>query len=137
MISDKSIKGRIQGITETSFTVSLDSIKSCSACGFKAICSEKKIEFERDNADFPLKIGQMVEVEYKKVIQTSFIVYAVPMLFFFAGIAGTILLVENAGDLMQFTGAVIGVIIGLGVVWLLNRKLSDRNYKVNIKPINL
>ena len=136
-MSDECIKGWIQGITEKSFTVTLDSTASCSACGLKAICSDKKIEFERDAAAFPLKIGQMVEVEYQKVIQTSFIVYVIPILFFFAGIACTILLIENAGDFMQFTGAVIGVIIGLGVVWLLNRKLSDHKYKVNIKPINL
>lgn len=124
-------------IGDQTFTVSLDSDESCSACGLSGICSDKKIEFEKECVSFPLEAGQLVEVEYRKVIQTSLIVYMVPIIFFFGGIAVVSLFVNNAGELLQFTGAVIGTGVGLAIVWWLNNRLSDNKYKVNIKPINL
>jgi positive regulator of sigma E activity len=136
-MSDKNVKGRIQNISDSTFTVSLDSEESCSTCGLSGVCSDKKIEFEKEQVPFNIKVGQSVEVEYQKVIQTSLIVYMIPIFCFFAGIALISLAIKNPSEPLQFLGAIIGTGIGLMIVSLLNKRLADNKFKVNIKPINI
>lgn len=135
-MDDYCVNGRISAANETHFIVSLDSDNSCKSCGLSNVCSDKKIEFSQDLYSGLVKIGQEVRVEYQKVIQTSLIIYLIPILFFFAGIVITQQLLNIQNELVIFASAMGSTGLAFVFISILNRTLSNTNYKVKITPIS-
>ena len=137
-MQDQCVDGRVAINNEEKFIVALDSENSCSACGMKNVCSSKTIEF--DKKQFPklsFNVGQRVKIEYEKVVQTSLIVYMIPILFFFSGIVISQYVFHIENELIQFLWAIGATGLAFLFVNYLNKKLSDGNYKVNVKPVKL
>jgi len=137
-MDDQCVNGRVAISDSEKFIIALDSENSCSACGMKNVCSSKTIEFNKKQ--FPklsLKVGQLVKIEYEKVIQTSFIIYMIPVFFFFMGIIISQYGFHVENEMIQFLWAIGATGLAFLFVNLLNKKLSENKYKVNVKPVNL
>ena len=102
-----------------------------------SVCSSKTIELEKDTLSDHYKVGEKVQLEYKKVIQTSFIVYILPILFFFLGIGITKLILHSSNELLLFIDAIIATGISLVIVNFINKHYSNSTYKVNVKHLNI
>jgi positive regulator of sigma E activity len=137
MIQDQCVDGSIIQKNEERFLIALNSENSCKACGMKNVCSNKTIEFEkRQFPELNIKIGQKVRVEFEKVIQSSFIIYMIPILFFFAGIIISLYFFKITNELYQFLWALGFTGISFLIINYLSAILSKSTYKVNIKPFN-
>jgi len=135
-MNDNCVSGKISGVSPTHYFVSIDSDGECKGCGMSSICSSKTIELERNAVNEDLKIGEKVNLEYKKVVQTSMIVYMLPILFFFLGIIISKWLFHIENEIVQFLNAMIATGLALGLVRYINDHFSESKFKVNIKPIN-
>ena len=137
-MQDQCVDGKVALNNDEKFIVALDTENSCSDCGMKNICSSKTIEF--DKKQFPIlsfEVGQRVKIEYEKVVQTSLIVYMIPILFFFAGIVVSQYVFHIKNEMIQFLAALGATGMAFIFVNYLNKKLSHGNYKVNVKPVKL
>ena len=132
---ENCVSGKITGISPTHYLISIDSEGDCKGCGMSSVCSSKTIELEKKSLPNNLKIGEKVSLEYKKVVQTSLVVYMLPILFFFMGIILSKWLFHIENELFQFVNAIIGVALALGLVRYVNNHFSESKFKVNIKPI--
>ena len=137
IMNDNCVFGKITGVSPTHYFVSIDSEADCKGCGMSSVCSSKTIELEKSYLAENLKIGEKVSLEYKKVVQTSLIVYMLPILFFFLGIILSKWLFHIENELFQFLNAVIATGLALGLVHYINNHFGASKFKVNIKPINL
>ena len=123
-------------MSPTHYFVSIDSEGECKECGMRNICSSKTIELEKTSIAENLKIGEKVSLEYKKVVQTSVIVYMLPILFFFLGIILSKWLFHIENELFQFVDAIFATGLALILVHYINNHFSESKFKVNIKPIH-
>lgn len=135
-MAENCVKGTISEITETHFKVSLESESNCHSCGFNNYCSNKIIEFEKNRFPGNYKTGQRVKVEFEKVIQASLIVYFVPIIFFFAGIAVSKYFFDVQNELFLFINAIIATAVSFLIINIISKKIADKEFKVNIKFIN-
>ncbi len=106
-MNDNCVSGKISGMSSTHYFVSIDSDGDCKGCGMSSLCSSKTIELEKTSIAENLKMGEKVNLEYKKVIQTSMIVYMLPILFFFLGIILSKWLLHIENELFQFLNAMV------------------------------
>ncbi|MEJ2543663.1 MAG: SoxR reducing system RseC family protein, partial [Calditrichaceae bacterium] len=126
----------ISGISPTHYFVSIDSEGDCKGCGMSSVCSSKTIELEKTTVAENLKVGEKVSLEYKKVVQTSLIVYMLPILFFFLGIIISKWLFHIDNELFQFLNALVATGLALGLVHFINNHFGESKFNVNIKPIS-
>ena len=134
-MNDNCVSGKISGMSSTHYFVSIDSDGDCKGCGMSSLCSSKTIELEKTSIAENLKMGEKVNLEYKKVIQTSMIVYMLPILFFFLGIILSKWLLHIENELFQFLNAMVATGLALGLVHYINNHFGESKFKVNIKPI--
>jgi len=136
-MNDNCVSGIITNESPTHFYVSIDSEGDCKGCGMSNVCSGKTIALDKSDMENNIKIGSKVNLEYKKVIQTSMIVYLLPIIFFFAGIflSRWILQIEN--ELLLFTNAVLATAVAFLLVHYINNHFGKSKFKVNIKNINI
>lgn len=135
-MNDNCVFGKITGISHTHYFISIDSEGDCKGCGMSSVCSSRTIELEKTSVTENLKLGEKVSLEYKKVVQTSMIVYMLPILFFFLGIIVSKWLFHIENELFQFLNAVIATGLAFGLVHYINNHFGESKFKVNIKPIN-
>ena len=136
-MDENCVTGIISGESPTHYKVAVDSEGECKGCGMSSVCSSKTIELEKDTLSDHYKVGEKVQLEYKKVIQTSFIVYILPILFFFLGIGITKLILHSSYELLLFIDAIIATGISLVIVNFINKHYSNSTYKVNVKHLNI
>lgn len=134
-MNDNCVHGKISGISPTHYLVSIDSEGDCKGCGMNNVCSSKTIELDKASIKGNLKIGEKVNLEYHKVIQTSMIVYMLPILFFFLGIVLSKWLFHIENEIFLFMNALIATGIALGLVHYINNHFGESKFKVNVKPI--
>ncbi|MEJ2054400.1 MAG: SoxR reducing system RseC family protein [Calditrichaceae bacterium] len=137
MMNDNCVSGIITKETPSQFLVSIDSEGDCKGCGMSSVCSSKTISLEKENLDKGLKVGARVNLEYHRVIQTSFIVYLLPMFFFFMGIFLSKWLLHIDNEVLLFVNAVLATAASFFLVHYINNHFGDSKYKVNVRPINL
>jgi positive regulator of sigma E activity len=134
-MNDNCVSGKISGMSCTHYFVSIDSDGDCKGCGMSSVCSSKTIELEKTSIPENLKVGEKINLEYHKVIQTSMIVYILPILFFFFGIALSKWLLHIENELFLFMNAIITTGIALGLVHYINNHFGESKFKVTVKPI--
>jgi len=98
------------------------------------ICSEKEIVIPRDDIRWNVTTGQQVEIAYQKVLQTSAIVYLVPLLFFFGGLVGSRWLLGVTQEVSVFFAGLTALALGLWLVHILDERLSAKSYRMDIFP---
>ncbi len=96
------------------------------------ICSDKEITIPRNEIKWNVKSGQQVELTYNKVLQTSAIVYLIPLFFFFGGLAGSRWLLNSMQEVTVFFAGLAALAFGLWLVHILNNRLSIKNYRLVI-----
>jgi len=136
-MNENCVTGIIAGETPAHYLVAVDSEGECKGCGMSSVCSSKTIELEKAALTDRFKVGQKIQLEYKKVIQTSFIVYILPILFFFLGIGVTKLLLHSDNELLLFLNAILATGIALVLVSYIGKHYGNSTYKVNVKLLNL
>jgi len=134
---DNCVTGIIAGENHTHFQIAVDSEGDCKGCGMSSVCSSKTVELEKASLSEKLRIGQKVSLEYKRVIQTSFIVYIIPILFFFLGIGLTKWILHINNELILFVNAILATGISLILVHYINKNYGSSKYKVDVKLLNL
>ncbi len=130
------VNGRISGISETHYRIALASEQSCKSCGMNEMCGQKVIELEKEKQPEHFKIGQSVQLEYKKVVQTSLIIYFLPLVFFFLGLGLSKALLGIQNEALQFVNALLALGFSLYIVNRISRRFGHKKFKVTIKPIN-
>jgi len=100
-----------------------------------SVCSGKTIELEKDSITEYLEVGDKVNLEYKKIIQSSVIVYMLPIVFFFLGIIVSKWLFQIENELFLFLNAIIATGLALGLVHYVNNHFGESKFKINIKPV--
>ena len=135
-MNDNCVSGIILSESPTHYFVSIDSEGDCNGCGMNSICSSKTISLEKTSIADNLKVGEKVNLEYRKVIQTSMIVYLLPILFFFLGIVLSKWLMHVENELFLFMNAIIATGLALGLVHYINNHFGESKFKVSVKPIN-
>jgi positive regulator of sigma E activity len=135
-INEECVEGVVADVNPESFTVSMMSGDGCKSCGLNNICNQKFITLDRKDAPAGLQKGQKIQFEYDKVIQTSFLLYIVPMLFFIGGImiAKDVLHISN--EVIQFLSAFTATAVSFGIIRLIDKNVSKKKYHINVKVIN-
>jgi len=134
-MNDNWVSGIISGMSPTHYLVSLNSEGECKGCGMSSVCSGKTIELEKDSITEYLEVGDKVNLEYKKIIQSSVIVYMLPIVFFFLGIIVSKWLFQIENELFLFLNAIIATGLALGLVHYVNNHFGESKFKINIKPV--
>ncbi len=132
---EQSVPGIIAEETEALYRIAVNDDGDCESCGLYGFCHSNYVEIDKVDAPERLKVGQKVLIEYSKVIQTSFIIYMLPVLFFFAGIAISKVLLNISNELLLFVNALIGTGLALAIVHQINQKYGKSKYSIHIKPI--
>ncbi len=133
-MNDSTVKGYVKSIAGDEVRIRLEDEDSCHECGLRFICSDKTIVVQDEQVVGEIRPGQQVKIAYRKLVQTSLIVYAIPLIFFFLGLfLGNYFLGEEHEVLLFFT-ALLGLAMGFGLVHFLNRKLSSRGFRIRIMP---
>ena len=134
-MNDNCVHGKISGMSPTHYFISIDSEGDCKGCSMSSVCSSKTIELEKTSIKENLKIGEKVNLEYRKVIQTSMIVYLLPISFFFSGIVLSKWLLHIENELYLFMNAMIATGLALGLVHYINNHFGESKFKVSVRPI--
>lgn len=100
------------------------------------MCGQKVIELEKDKQPEHFKLGQRVQLEYKKVVQTSLIVYFLPLVFFFLGIGLSKVLLGIQNEALLFVNALLALGFSLYIVNRISHRFGKKKFKVTMKPIN-
>ncbi|MBN1406806.1 MAG: SoxR reducing system RseC family protein [Calditrichaceae bacterium] len=134
-MNENCVSGKISGMSLTHYFISIDSEGDCKGCGMSGVCSSKTIELEKTSVTENFKVGEKISLQYEKVIQTSIIVYMLPIAFFFLGIILSKWLFHIENEIIQFLNAMIATGLALWLVHYINNHFSESKFKVNIKPI--
>ena len=132
-ISDPCMEGKVRAVDDRQIVLQFADEKSCAGCGIKHLCSDKQITLDRDLFDGEIKPGQKVQIIYHKVFQTAVIVYLLPLIFFFGGIVLGRRVWGAENEPMQFLAAFVMLAVGLLVLNRLNKVLSRKKYKIEVK----
>lgn len=134
-MSEPCITGKIAAVDEKEIVVVFEQSKGCKSCGMQQVCHQQTMEFERRRFPQDFQVGQQVELIYEKVIQTALILYMIPLLFFFGGIALSKLFFPDLTELVLFLGGMVGVGLALFIVRWLNTMLGEKKYRVSIRLV--
>ena len=127
--------GTVVEATDTTATVELQPPESCDACGCKAKCAGtqgKAFVVQADNL-CGAKPGDCVEVEMTPVSTwlSMLFIFVVPLLLMLLGLG----LARGATgqDWAGALGAVVGLALGFGVLWIANRTLmANAEYRPTV-----
>ncbi|MBD3225787.1 MAG: hypothetical protein GF313_13750 [Caldithrix sp.] len=137
MSINQNIEGKISAVTDQVYRISInDDAQECSTCGLKGICNTHYVEVNKSEMDNAFHTGQKVSIAYSKVIQTSFILYVLPLIFFFLGIVLTRGVLQIQNELILFVAALSLMGLAFWIVHTINNKYGSSKYKVRIEPIN-
>ncbi|MGD9898068.1 MAG: SoxR reducing system RseC family protein [Calditrichaceae bacterium] len=129
------VYGRVAEINDTTYTIELEENSACGSCGMQGMCSKESIHIEKKQVAFPLKQSQRVRLEFDRVIQTSVILYLIPVFLFFAGIALARILFDSANEPVQLGFGIAGLVISLFLIRFIDHRYSDKNDTIQIKLI--
>ena len=135
-INEECVEGVVSEVTEESFKVSMTSGDACKSCGLNNFCNQKIITLNLKDAPTDIRTGQKIKFEYDKVIQTSFLLYIVPIIFFIAGIIITKDVLHISNEVIQFVNALIATGLVFIIIRLIDKSVSKKKYHVNVKVIN-
>lgn len=135
LMQENCVNGRISGCDEKYVLVTVDTENDCRGCGLKNVCSSKTIEFERSELSGRVEIGQRVELTYEKVLQTSALVYLLPVAFFFAGILFSKYLLHVPNELIQFLAALGFMSLAFLIIRKINNSNNRTQYKISVRPV--
>lgn len=134
-MSYNCVNGRIAKVDPEQYLIKLTEDSHCKSCGMAAQCNEKYVELDRSQVEGTFKTGQRVSVEYEQVVQTSFILYLLPILFFFAGIFITGWLFRTESELAAFAGGLVATGLALFIIHIISQKIGNQKYKIHVKPL--
>ncbi|MGD9489263.1 MAG: SoxR reducing system RseC family protein [Calditrichaceae bacterium] len=129
------VYGRVAEIGDTKYTIELEESSACGSCGIKGMCSKESVQIEKNRVSFPLKQSQIVRLEFDRVIQTSIILYIIPIILFFTGIALARLLFDSSNEPVQLGFGIAGLVASLFLIRLIDDRYSDKNSTIQIKKI--
>ncbi len=135
-INEECVEGVVAEVIRDSFKVSMITDDGCKSCGMNNLCNQKIITLNRQDGPADLKAGQRIKFEYDKVIQTSFLLYIIPILFFIAGILITKNLFHISNEPVQFLSAFAATGIAFIIIHFIDNRASKNKYHINIKVIN-
>lgn len=114
--------------------------EECHHCAMASLCfsgtgNKKQIDLEKKQLSFNPRVGQQVELHFNKVLEYSFLVYFLPLLFFLLGlfISGMILKLTN--ELLIFVSALVGLGIGFFVLHIVNNLVSKKGLEIELKLV--
>lgn len=132
-MSDSCEFGRIAEITDTQYRIVLDENSSCKSCGMKELCAQKEVLIDREEVDSEFRLNEPVEMVFEKVVQTSFLLYIVPLLFFFAGI----IIPQSIFNIRQEPLLIVTAFAAMAASFLFIRRIYEKldkdRYKIIIK----
>lgn len=125
--------GKITEITASHYRITLDENNSCKSCGMNDMCSKKEILVGREEVDSDFELYQPVEMIFEKVVQTSFLLYILPLFFFFAGIMIPQYVFNLEQELLVFGIAMGSLTLSFLGIRLFYKQLDKETYSVKIK----
>ena len=135
-MNENCVCGKVSGISTTQYFISIDSEGECKGCGLSNFCSNKTITLDKTSIAADLKKGDKVSLEYQKVIQTSMIIYLLPILFFFLGIFLSKWIMHIQNELLLFLNAMVATGFALILIHYINNHFGEEKFKVSVKSIN-
>lgn len=135
-INEECVEGIVAEVGRDSFKVSMITEDGCKSCGLNNLCNQKIITLNRHDGPADIKTGQRIKFEYDKVIQTSFLLYIVPILFFISGIIITKDMFHISNEVIQLFSALSATGIAFIIIRLIDKRVSKNKYHLNVKVIN-
>ena len=132
---DSFIQGQIVSDEMHKLVIAIEDEAQCKSCGLKDSCSNKTLTLDKSEVDYPAIKGERVQVIYKKLLQTSLLLYLFPLLAFFAGIALSAVFFPEANEMVLFLTGIVSLTIALILVRLFGKQLNEKNYRIEIKPV--
>jgi len=132
-MSDSCEFGRIAEVTDTQYRIVLDENSSCKSCGMNELCAQKEIMIDRDEAGTGFEVNEPVELVFEKVVQTSFLLYMVPLIFFFLGILVPQYIFHIRNELLLFVLASGSMTLSFFLIRLFYRRLDKETYRVKMQ----
>lgn len=129
------IRGQVISAGTDEVVIAIEDEEQCHACGLKDSCSNKTLTLKKSEVDYTPEKGERVQVIYKKLLQTSLLVYIFPLLAFFAGISVSVTLFHQDNELVLFLTGTATLAIALFLLHLFGKHLSKKEYKIEIKPM--
>ncbi|HHE55087.1 MAG TPA: hypothetical protein ENL21_04845 [Caldithrix abyssi] len=114
--------------------------QECHRCAMASLCfsgqeNKKRIDLERKQLSFLPKVGQRVELQFNKVLEYSFLVYLLPLLFFLLGLFISSMILKLSNELLIFASAMLGLGVGFFVLRLVNNSVSKNGLKIELKLV--
>ena len=128
------IAGQVVSTEMHKIVIAIEGEQQCQGCGLKDSCSNKTLTLNKMDMDYPAVKGEWVQVIYKKLLQTSLLLYLFPLLAFFAGIVLGSAVFEKQNELFLFLTGVLFLVIALVFVRLFGIHLN-KDYKIEIRPV--
>ncbi len=132
---DSFIQGQIVSTEMHKLVIAIEDERQCAGCRLKESCSNKTLTLNKTELDYQPRKGERVQVIYKKLLQTSLLLYLFPLLAFFMGIALSSAVLKEANELLSFLSGFIGLGLALALVRLFGKQLHKKEYKIEIKPL--
>lgn len=135
-LNEECVEGIVADVNQQSFTVSMISGEGCKSCGLNNLCNQKVITLDRKDAPAGIHEGQKIKFEYDKVIQTSFLLYIVPIIFFIGGILLVKDVLHISNEVLQFLSAFAATGISFVLIRLIDNSVAKKKNHINVKVIN-
>jgi len=132
---EQFISGQIISVEMDEVVIAIEDEEQCHACGLKDSCSNKTLTLKKSEVNHTPVKGEWVQVIYKKLLQTSLLLYFFPLLAFFAGIIISATLFPQNNELVLFLTGTAALAIALFLVRLFGKHLNNKEYRIEIKPI--
>ena len=132
-MTDSCESGRISKITPTHYVIQLEETNTCRSCGIKEMCSQKEVAIERNEVSESFELNEPVNLSFEKIIQTSFLLYIVPLIALFAGIIVARLIFRVHEDIILFAIAMAAMTITFFLIRLMYQKLDKDSYTIKIQ----
>ena len=132
---EQFISGQIISTGVDEIIVAIEDEEQCHTCGLKDSCSNKTLTLKKSEVNYTPVKGEQVQVIYKKLLQTSLLLYVFPLLAFFAGIAVCATLFRQNNELVLFLTGTAALAIALFLLRLFGKHLNNKEYRIEIKPL--
>ena len=129
------IAGQVVSSEMHKVVIAIEDEQQCQGCGLKDSCSNKTLTLNKSEVDYPALKGERVQVIYKKLLQTSLLLYLFPLLAFFGGIALSAAFLRETSEVVQFLSGFVSLAVALILVRLFGKQLNQKDYKIEIKPV--
>lgn len=131
----EDIQGTVIDAGPEHINIAIQDDAQCASCGLKDSCSNKTLTLDTAGIDYSVKAGEQVRVIYHKLLQTSGLLYLVPLLAFFAGAFLTQQLLKPVSELFLFLAGFVLMTLSFLVIKVFSKKLSAKDYRIQIQPI--